>query len=380
MKIAFITLGFNPLRLSGLDLSGERLVQGLLKANIQVTVFAGRKSRIVEAYHHPNLEIIRIPLGRSDWIGFGYQAAKRLSSSKKFDIVHFWDVHFGWAYHGDFIGSIQHSFHQRIESLGQPVDQISIRWISRYIYYHLALKLAETPTIQRAKLLLAGSSTTKDEFQRLYRIDPGRIFVTPHGVDTDFFRYTQNTNSFRQRFGLKPEEPVILFASFITPRKGLEYLARAIPMIQPKPKVIIAGTWRDVQYRNNVWKSLEPVQESIIETGFVVDEDMPNLFSMADVYVSPSLLEGFGLTVAEALACEIPVVAVDAGAVAEVMGPGGILVEPRNPVQLAEVISELLQNPSLRQEMGKRGRAHIQTNFSLQSMVDSTISAYESIQ
>jgi glycosyltransferase involved in cell wall biosynthesis len=62
------------------------------------------------------------------------------------------------------------------------------------------------------------------------------------------------------------------------------------------------------------------------------------------------------------------------------MGPGGVLVEPRNPKQLAEVISGLLQNPPLRQEMGKLGRAHIQNNFGLQSMIDKTINAYKSIQ
>lgn len=380
MKIAFITLGFNPLRLSGLDLSGERLVRGLLTAKNQVTVIAGRKTSITETSDHPDLEIVRLPLDRSDWIGFGYRVAKLLSYTRGFDIVHFWDVHFGWAYHRDFVASIQHSFHQRIESLGKPAGQFSIRWIYRYIYYSLAMKYAEIPSIQRAMLLLAGSSTTKDEFQHFYGIDPGRILVAPHGVDTNFFQKIHGKDLIRQRFGLQPEEPVILFASFITPRKGLEYLAQAIPMIKPKPKLIIAGKWRDNAYRKKVWKILEPIQDSIIETGFVADVDMPGLFSIADLYVSPSLLEGFGLPVAEALACEIPVVAVDAGAVAEVMGPGGILVEPRNPFQLARAISTLLQEPTLRQEMGKLGRAHIQTNFSVQSMVDSTIKAYESIR
>ena len=97
---------------------------------------------------------------------------------------------------------------------------------------------------------------------------------------------------------------------------------------------------------------------------------------MSDVYVSPSLLEGFGLPVAEALACETPVVAVDAGAVAEVMGPGGILVPGRNGPALAEAISNLLQDADRRREFGRLGRRHIEENFSLDTMLRDTMAGY----
>ena len=174
-----------------------------------------------------------------------------------------------------------------------------------------------------------------------------------------------------------PEDrPVMLFASFITPRKGLEYLAEALPQIKPAPILVLAGQWRDADYRTKILRLLEPVKEQVHEVGYVADSDMPGLFCMADVYVSPSLLEGFGLPVAEALACETPVVAVDAGAVAEVMGPGGILVPGRNGPALAEAISNLLQDADRRREFGRLGRRHIEENFSLDTMLRDTMAGY----
>lgn len=88
-------------------------------------------------------------------------------------------------------------------------------------------------------------------------------------------------------------------------------------------------------------------------------------------------MEGFGLPLAEALACETPVVATDVGATSEVVGPGGLLVPQRQPQALAQAVSSLLQNPEKRQDMAHRGREHIIQNFSLQAMVRDTLTAYE---
>ena len=105
-------------------------------------------------------------------------------------------------------------------------------------------------------------------------------------------------------------------------------------------------------------------------------EEVAALYRGALALVYPSLLEGFGLPLAEALACETPVVATDAGSAAEVIGPGGILTPPRHPAALAEAISTLLDNPARRRDLGRLGRDHIIRHFSLQTMVESTLEAY----
>src|SRR5206468_3134089 len=107
-------------------------------------------------------------------------------------------------------------------------------------------------------------------------------------------------------------------------------LARALPLIRPKPRLLLAGRWAE-DYRAHFLNLLGWAADQVVEAGYVPDEQLPAYYSLADVYVSPSLMEGFGLTLAEALACETPVVAADAGSVAEVVGPGGILVPPHDP-------------------------------------------------
>ncbi|MFU8771538.1 MAG: glycosyltransferase, partial [Anaerolineales bacterium] len=88
----------------------------------------------------------------------------------------------------------------------------------------------------------------------------------------------------------------------------------------------------------------------------------------------------FGLPLAESLACETPVVALDTGSVAEVVGEGGILIKENRPEFLAEGITTLLKDEQLRHKMGKYGRQHIMREFSMEAMLEKTLAAYEKYQ
>jgi glycosyltransferase involved in cell wall biosynthesis len=379
MKIAFITLGYKPFRTSGLDLSGERLVSALLDANHEVTVIAGKREELVEIHSHSNLKIYRLQLDLSDWIGFGYRAAKLLTKLEPFDVIHFWDIHFGWAFRRKFIGSLQHSFRQRLMSLDfSPKKDIS--WFSRYCYYKIARQVVEIPSIKRAEKLIAGSVTTRDEFVTKYGINSENVSIVPHGVDTSFFRQVDSYVNIRRNLGINDDERVILFVGFITRRKGLETLVKALQFIQPMPRLLILGKWRSEAYRKEVFTYLHPYENQVIEIGFAPDEDMPGYYSMADVYVSSSFLEGFGLPLAESLACETPVVALNTGSVAEVVGEAGLLINENNPELLAKAISIMLQDDHRRSEMGKSGRKHIMDKFSLSSMLEKTLDVYQKFQ
>lgn len=378
MNIAFVTLGFGPFRTSGLDVSGDRLVGGLLKAGCQISVIAGQRQPLDEIYKHPRLNIYRLPIGRSNWIGFCRRAADYLGyleSREKFDAVHFWDVHFAYTYKGKYIASVQHSFQQRLSSLDWRTTPIRT-FLTKAPYYIFARRFAELPAVRKARGFIAGSSATRQEFIAEYQIPPEKIVVAPHGIDTDFFS-RQNPEPLRKRLGLLPEEPVILFTGYIVPRKGLEFLAQALPSIKPRVKWVLAGEWRSLGYRQYILDTLGEHQNQLLEVGLLPDTDMPALYSLADIYVSPSLLEGFGIPPAEAMACETPVVVTTAGAAPEVAGPGGILVPPGNPAALAAAVNELLASPIRRRELGLHGRAHVMANFSLQRMVQIVMDSYQ---
>jgi len=377
MRIAFVTLGFDPLRMSGFDLAGERLVQALLGAGHAVTVIAAKRGRLCETQQHPNLTIVRLPLGPSNWIGFCFRAAWQLKYLPAFDVIHFYDVAFSYAYRGRFVASLQHSFLQRMEGLGPMPARGRAKWALRWLYYELSRRLAENPGLRRAQGLLATSASTQEAYLGSYHIPPERVRLARHCVDTQVFQRVPDTSELRRQLGLAPDEPVILFAGFITPRKGLEYLAQAMPHMQPVPRLVLVGKWLNDAYRQQVLQAFQPMQERVIEAGFVPDEAMPAYYSLADVYVSSSLMEGFGLPPGEALACETPVVVTNAGASAEVAGPGGLIVPPRDAAALAEAVSSLLQDPARRLALGRAGYAHIQSQFSVQVMLRDTLDAYQ---
>lgn len=370
MNIAFVTLGFNPVRTSGLDISGERLVQGLLERGQQVTVFATGNPTQTEIETHPNLKIVRTKPNPTNWIGYALQAAHQLreiEKSQTFDIIHFWDVHFAYGYRNDYVASLHHSFRQRLET-----RHISL---GRWLYYRWARAFAERPSVLNAKGLMAVSNTTMDNFRSEYGLPSDSVALTRHGINTDIFYPRGDPRLLKKRFGIPTDEPIILFAGFVTERKGIGYLAKALKNINPKPRLILLGKI-DSRYRKQMFDILGTASEQVIEAGFVEDDDMPKYYSMADIYVSTSFLEGFGLPIIESLACATPVVAFSGGAVAESIGPGGKLIEPGNSEAIANTISELLSDPSQRIRLGERGRQYVLENYTVDMMVNAIFDAY----
>jgi glycosyltransferase involved in cell wall biosynthesis len=377
-NIAFVSLGFRPYRTSGFDLAGERLVDALANLGNTVTVFACRKKGVTELANHSNIKIHRIGLDHTDWFGFAFRAGRFLSKSSEFDVVHFYDISFSYSFKGDFVASLQHSFRQRLESLALQAEGITARKSAYYIYYFLTKKMIEEPSIRRARGFLASSATSKNEYQQYYDIPSNKVVLARHCVDTNLFRpFDAEASELRATLGLSVDDPVILFVGFITPRKGIEYLFQAMPLIKPRPKLVLVGKWHSKAYRQKLMIFLESMKDDIIEAGFVPDEDLPVYYSMSDLYVTASLMEGFGIPIAEALACERPVVAVDSGAAAEVLGPGGKLVPPKDVKAMAQAVSDLLADRTLRKRMGSLGRKNVKDNFSVASMLDGTLEAYD---
>jgi glycosyltransferase involved in cell wall biosynthesis len=215
-----------------------------------------------------------------------------------------------------------------------------------------------------------------NEFIRNYQVNPDKIVFTPHGIDTDFFRRYPRDMELLDQFGVEAKDPILLFVGFITPRKNLEMLAQALQLVRPMPKLLITGSWISSKYREEVLRLFGSARANVIETSFIPDEKMPALYSLADIYISTSSLEGFGLPMAESLACETPVIAFDSGAVSEVIGPGGLIVK-NEPETLAKEINKLLREPDLRTYYGGLGRDHIQKEFTIERMRDQTLIAYD---
>jgi glycosyltransferase involved in cell wall biosynthesis len=371
VRIAFITLGFEPFRTSGFDVSGERLVKGLLAAGHLVRVIAAGDAGLQETVVHPGLKVFRLPLGKTNWIGYAYQAVQLLNlldRNEHFDIIHFWDVHFAFTYQGRYMASLHQSFHQRRTSYRPS--------FLRSVYYYLAEYFAERPALRRSDHLIAVSAATRDEFLLNYGCAAEKVTQISHGIDTEFFQPDlESATRLRSHLGIAPDEPVILHVGFVTPRKGMDILAQAFPNITSAPRLVIVGKWSET-YSQSFLAQVGSAKNRVLPAGFVPDQLMPAYYSMADVLVIPSWLEGFGLPAAEALACETPVVASRVPSLVEVAGPGGIFIEPGNAHELQQAISNLLIDDRLKKELGTAGRDHIINSFSVNGMVKSTLEVY----
>jgi len=377
MKICLVNLDFIPYRSSGLAVYGETLALGLAEAGHKVVVVSAQRPGLTAHEWHNEIEIYRVPLGPMDWVSYAWRAGPlvaRLQRTYTFDMVHFLDGHFAYHYRGLFVASLFQSFRQRVTSDGGwPYHSNWRSLLVRLFYYNVARWPVEAPTVRRASGLIAASQAAADEFTTHYGIAPERVTVVPLGIDLQRF-YPRDTTALRHQLELETKT-LLLYVGFCTPRKGLEYLARALHQLPDTVRVLIIGRWES-SYRAKVYRALGEAANRVIELGYVPDADLPDYYALADIFVFPSLLEGFGLPIAEALACETPVVTTHAGSSPEVVGPGGRIVPPRDSDALAGAIKELERNAELRRQLGRAGRQWVLSHFDQRRMVEEHLAAY----
>lgn len=367
MRICFLTLDFPPFRSSGLTIYAERIVQGLAARGHRVTVVTSRRpdhARVEEVGLPAQIEVIRVPIGRADWIGFGWQAARYLRSHQaNFDIIHFADVHFAYNYRGPFIATLLQSFRQRLVARhGRHYYADGWDYLFRLVYYSGARWIMERPAVQRASHLVAVSTTTRQEFIERYNVDPTRVTVIYIGINTQRFEKLLTQEEARRRLKLPIDKPILLYVGFSTPRKGLEYLAKALRKMRVPALLIIVGKW-EARYYNRFISALGDERSRIIIRGYVPDADLPLYYAAADVFVLPSLLEGFGIPLAEAMAAGLPVVTTTGGAASEIVGDGGLVVPPANSDALAWAIDRVLSDPDLACQLSQAGRQRARALF-----------------
>ncbi|MEA3458002.1 MAG: glycosyltransferase family 1 protein, partial [Candidatus Thermoplasmatota archaeon] len=120
------------------------------------------------------------------------------------------------------------------------------------------------------------------------------------------------------------------------------------------------------------------LQNDVVFTGYVSDEDLPALYNAADLFVYPSIYEGFGLPPLEAMACGTPVITSNTSSLPEVVGDAGIMVDPPDVDRLADAMHEVLTNEGLRANMIKKGLGRAEM-FSWEKCARETLEVYEEV-
>jgi glycosyltransferase involved in cell wall biosynthesis len=169
---------------------------------------------------------------------------------------------------------------------------------------------------------------------------------------------------------------VLVHIGFSTPRKGLEYLSAGLHLLPADVRLIIVGTW-EPGYRSKVVAAAGSTWDRVIETGSVADEMIPMYLSLADVFVLPSLLEGFGIPLLEAMACGTPVVATSAGSIGEIVDGCGLLVPPGDTMALVAALTRLLQDDELRHRLSVAARERAISLFDAHKVIGELERLYE---
>jgi glycosyltransferase involved in cell wall biosynthesis len=326
------------------------------------------------------IRVYRVPIGATDWIGFSFRAAgkvKELRRVTSFDVVHFLDLHFAYAYSGSYIATLVQPFRQRLQARGRlPYYRSFSNLVFRYIYYTIAGLTLERWAARRVIMILATSQAVRDAYVRDHPTEAERIAVVPEGIDVVQYQ-RRDSRQLRARLGLEGKR-LLLYVGFSTPRKGLEYLGPALDELGDDCCLLIVGKW-EAGYRDRFYRSLSSQgRDKVIEVGYVPDDQMPGYYSLADVFVLPSLFEGFGLPLAEAMACRVPIVATRVGSIPEVVGDAGILVPPMDSSALASALQRLVADEGLRTTLGARGVERAQRIYNRDIMVARTLEVYQS--
>lgn len=277
-------------------------------------------------------------------------------------------------------------------------DLIHINHLNLAVYAGIAGKLSSIPVVATAHgpwdsyyfyqdiisnifvdKILANTPKVAHQLLKRKLINPSKVSVCYFGIDTNFFK--PKSKSFaRENLALPKKDLIITIVGRLDPIKDhLTFLQAANIVQQTVAKVtfLIVGstlgdfskmTSKDSHYRkdiNNYLSKHPNLKKRTIFKDFI--DFMPSVYQATDILVSSSLSESFGLSLAEASSCAIPVIATNQGGQRYIIRDGetGFLIPPKNPKLLVQKILQLVYNSKLRQEFGLNGRKHILANFSL---------------
>ncbi|MEW6245956.1 MAG: glycosyltransferase family 1 protein [Nitrospirota bacterium] len=210
---------------------------------------------------------------------------------------------------------------------------------------------------RRSAALVAISHQTKHDLVDLLGIDPESVHVIYPGRNQVFSPASAvRLEEIRRRYGI--DGPYLLYVGALGPHKNVPTLLRAYQEARLEggidAKLVLVGDRRWGTDTLTVLEGLK-VRGDVIVTGYVPAEDLPVLYAGSSLFVFPSLYEGFGLPVLEALSSGVPVIVSKAGALPEVVGDAGCCVDPEDPTAMAAAIGRVLRDSALRESMAAAG-------------------------
>jgi len=242
------------------------------------------------------------------------------------------------------------------------------------------LTRALSPEIARgARLIITPSQSAKRDLSRLFAIPEDKIRAIPHAPDSQFRprRDRESLARIEKRYGIRT--PYLLYVGTLEPRKNLMRAMTAFSRVSaryPDHSFYLAGElgWRSKE----LLRTLEaiPNRDRVARLGYVAEDDLAALYSNAELFIYPSLYEGFGFPVIEAMACGAPVVTSNTSSLAEIADGAALLVDPHDTAAIAEAMDRALGDEAERERLRLAGLARARS-FSWERSTRETLKVYE---
>ncbi len=252
---------------------------------------------------------------------------------------------------------------------------------SKFQLWHLEFttKLA----VRWAEKIIAVSKSTKRDLINIYGAQPEQVEVIYEGFTSELYHPIENKNKIKQVLGkYNIPEKYILFIGRLEERKNIPRLVEAFNLLKKEKKIehklVLVGKkgYKFEQIFDTINKL--KIGDEVILPGYIPEEDLPYIFSGPELFTFPSLYEGFGIPILEAMACGIPVLSSNISSMPEVAGEAAILVNPLNPKEISKAIYQIITDRNLRNSLIEKGLAQCK-KFSWQKCAQETLEVLQEV-
>jgi glycosyltransferase involved in cell wall biosynthesis len=231
---------------------------------------------------------------------------------------------------------------------------------------------------RRSDRIITDSRATADDVERFIGIDPAKLDVVPLGVGTTLRATPLDGAELRDRLECSPDRELVLTVSAKLPHKNLLRLLGALASIErsQRPLLVLPGypTPHEQELRSGAAEL--GIDDDVRFLGWISAAELEGLYAAASCFVFPSLAEGFGLPVLEAMVRGVPVACSARGSLAEVVGDAALLFDPESEPAIADAIRAVLGDPALRERLRQAGRTQA-ARFTWSATADGTLASYE---
>jgi len=330
----------------------------------------------------PTASELKNPINLMEWLSistmgypepetFGYRAYGHLKNRvHEFDIIHDnQSLSYGvWAL-SRLVPTVATIHHPITRDRQIAVKSVRSFWKKlKHLRWYSFINMQKR-VVKRLPKFITVSDFSKGDILEEFNVPGDRFHVVPNGINTELFYPLPHIQREPNR--------LIVTNSADQALKGLYYLLQAVHAISKEREIrlTVIGTPKEGGGIEKLVKKLD-IGHLIDFTGRVSNEEFREHYAKASIAVVPSVYEGFGLPVGEAMASGIPVISTTGGALPEVAGDAALMVPPQNPEALAEAICELLDNPEKAKELGEAGYKRVQEQFTWKNAAEQTVAAY----